>query len=363
MNCKKSEILTTAVFCGFLGIMAALYLLLPKTAFSETEKRYLAEPPALTWEAVASGDWGSAAETYMADHIPGRNFFVGLNAYYDLYTGRQNTKDVRLTEDGRLVAAPVARDTAAVARNMDAIYRFAQTVGQPVDLMIVPSAGWAAGLEGYPDEDLMTEIYAAGDTGVQPVDVAEVFSGRKDLYYKTDPHWTSEGAYHAYAAYMTQKGRDYRAAENFAVERQSGFQGSTYSRSALWLTEAEPLELWTGSEKLTVTNGEKEEAHAGVFYRERLEEADKYTVYLDGNHSLVRIQNPEKTGNLLVIRDSYSNCLGCFLAESYGEVVLVDLRYYKQPISQLAAAEGFDDILVCYSISNFLTDVNLIWLR
>ncbi len=65
-----------------------------------------------------------------------------------------------------------------------------------------------------------------------------------------------------------------------------------------------------------------------------------------------------------MIRDSYSNSLGCFLAESYGEVVLVDLRYFKsQAVSALAAQEGFDDILVCYSIGNFLTDTNLVWLK
>jgi hypothetical protein len=162
---------------------------------------------------------------------------------------------------------------------------------------------------------------------------------------------------------MTYLGREYRSWEDFIIEVQEGFQGSTYSRSALWLMEGEPLELWHGSEELTVTNGESETAHSGVFYRERLEEADKYTVFLDGNHSIVRIQNPEKQGKLLVIRDSFSNALGCFLAESYGEVVLVDLRYYKQPVSQLAAEEGFDNVLICYSIGNFMTDVNFSWLR
>jgi hypothetical protein len=162
---------------------------------------------------------------------------------------------------------------------------------------------------------------------------------------------------------MSAVGRTSKRAEDFTKEVASGFLGSTYSRSALWLTKGENLELWYGSDSLTVTNGESEETHSGVFYRERLEEADKYTVYLDGNHSIVRIQNPEQSGKLLVIRDSYSNCLGPFLAESYGEVVLVDLRYYKQPISQLIAQEGFDDVLVCYSIGNFMTDANIILLR
>ena len=86
-------------------------------------------------------------------------------------------------------------------------------------------------------------------------------------------------------------------------------------------------------------------------------------VFLDGNHSIVRIQNPDQQGRLLVIRDSYSNCLGGFLAESYGEVVLVDLRYYRQSVSELVQQEGFDDILVCYSCANFLTDTNLMLLR
>ena len=173
------------------------------------------------------------------------------------------------------------------------------------------------------------------------------------------------GAYTAYSTYMQEKGREYRAREDFTVQTEEGFYGTTYSRSALWMTPTEPLEMWHGSENLTVTNGEAEGVHAGVFYEERLNEADKYTVYLDGNHSVVRIENPDNAGKgkLLVIRDSYANCLGCFLAESYETVVLVDLRYYKNPISELYAQEGFDDVLVCYSLSNFMTDTNLVWLR
>ena len=51
------------------------------------------------------------------------------------------------------------------------------------------------------------------------------------------------------------------------------------------------------------------------------------------------------------IRDSYSNCLGTLLTESYEEVVLVDLRYYKTPVAQLCAEENFTDVLVCYSMT------------
>ena len=360
MQNKKSDFLTVVLFCGFLAMMLLMYLLLPKKDYSEAEKRYLAETPDLNWADVASGDWGNDAETYMADHIPGRDFFVGLNAYFDLWTGRQVGKDIWL-KDGRLVEAPVQLNESAIARNMKAINAFGETVGQQVDLMIVPSAGWAMGLAEYQDAAIIDNIYASAD--VNTVDVRPVFEGMPSLYFRTDHHWNSEGAHNAYAAYMTELGSNFKTADAFTKDNYGSFQGSTYSRSALWLTPGEELELWQSETPLTVTNAESEGEHTGVYYWERLEEADKYTVFLDGNHSLVRVTNPEAEVKLLVIRDSYSNSLGCFLAESYGEVVLVDLRYYKQPVYALTAQEGFDDILICYSIGNFLTDTNLIFLR
>ena len=359
---KLRENITIAAFCGFLLAMTAAFFLLPKTDFSENEKRYLAEVPEITWEKVSSGDWGNEIETYLADHIPGRDFFVGINAYFNLLTGRQAGEDIWLKE-GRLVEAPVARDETAMNRNVGAVNKFAGIIGQDVDLMIVPSAGWAMGLEDYQDDAIIEEIYGLAEDPVRTVDVMDVYAGHPWLYYSTDHHWTSEGAYLGYQRYMQTLDKDFRKQEDFTMEVFPGFQGSTYSRSALWLTEGENLELWHGSDALTVTNGETEGTHEGVFYRERLEEADMYTVFLDGNHSIVRVHNPEGSGKLLVIRDSYSNSLGCFLAESYEEEVLIDLRYYRQPVSQLAAEESFDDVLVCYSIGNFMTDTNLVWLR
>lgn len=374
MKSRFDEKLMIAVFCGFLGIMSLLFLLLPKEKFSPLEKRYLSDAPVLNWENLSSGKFGSDVESYMADYIPGRNFFVGLNAYVDLFTGRQVSKDVYVAEGNRLVQAPVVWDEKQARQNMQAINDFADKLGQQVDLMLVPSAGWAAqdsilGLsDPYEDEALIQRLYDLCGGNVRTIDLTSVIKAQEDpasLYYRTDHHWTTEGAYLAYETYMQLLGRDYRAKEDFTVETASGFQGSTYSESALWLTPGEDIALWHGSSNITVTNGENPEPHAGVFYKERLEEADKYTVFLDGNHSIVRITNPDAKGKgkLLVIRDSYSNCLGTLLTESYEEVVLVDLRYYKNPISQLCAEENFSDILVCYSMDNIMTDTNLVWLQ
>ena len=374
MKTKRSDILTCVLFLGFLVVMLALYLLIPDQKFSEKEKRYLAESPKLTWENLLSGDFGQDTETYLADHIPGRDLFVGMASYYDLFSGRQVTKDVYLAEDGRLVEPPVVWDQAQVEKNMKYINAFADKIGRPVDLMIIPSAGYimqdsVIGLKApYTDDAMIRAIYDMGKDNVVVRDVVSVLENAADrgsLYYRTDHHWTSYGAHTVYSAYMQMLGRDYTKREDFTVESYGGFYGSTYSRSGLWLTKSENVELWKTDTDFKVTNGDTEGVHDGLFYMDRLNELDKYTVYLDGNHSLVRVQNPDAAGKgkILVIRDSYANCLGTFLANSYEEVVMIDLRYYKRPVSELLASEEFTDVLVCYSMSNFMTDTNFPYLR
>ena len=215
MKNKFSQWLTVVVFCAFLGVMCLMIFLLPKKDFSENEKRYLAEVPALSWSNVSSGQFGEDAESYMADHLVGRDFFVGLNAYFEKLTGRQVSKDIYTAGD-RLVEAPVKWNDNQVRKNQLAIEEFAKTIETPVDLMIVPSAGWAIEdqIDGihdpYEDERFIFDIYNGFGEGVEPVDVlyALALQDLPALYYKTDHHWTSLGAYTAYAAYMETLGRD-----------------------------------------------------------------------------------------------------------------------------------------------------------
>ena len=367
------EILTCVLFCAFIGIMGLMYLLLPKDGFSELEKRNLASSPEFSWENLTSGQFGSDLESYMADHMPGRDFFVGLGAYYDLLTGQQSSKDIYLAEGGRLVEKPTIWNAAQAEKNMKYINRFAEKMDVPVDLIIVPSAGFILedkiqGIhDSYYDDKIIDRIYDLAGNNIRRLNLISLYQNsnqRENLYYRTDHHWTSYGAYKAYEAYMQCLKREYLPEVGFRVERFDGFRGSTYSRSKLWLTAGEEIQLWHGS-NLTVQNSVNGLLHNGPFYYDRLQEVDMYTVYLDGNQPLVRIINKNNTGagKLLVIRDSYANCIGPMLAESFEEVVLVDLRYYHQSLSQLAAAEGFDHILVLYSIGNFMTDSNFPYLQ
>ena len=131
---------------------------------------------------------------------------------------------------------------------MQAINSFAEKIGRQVDLMLVPSAGWAAsdsivGLsDPYEDEALIQRLYDLCGESVRTIDLTSVIKapGRSGIqYYRTDHHWTTDGAYLAYETYMQLLGRDYRAEEDFTVENRLGLPGLYLLESALWLTPGE----------------------------------------------------------------------------------------------------------------------------
>lgn len=374
MKSQRKDLPLCILFCGYLLAMALLFLLQPKQDFSAREKRYLAEAPRLRMAEVLSGRFGEAAEAWCADHLPGRDFFVGLNAHALRLGNLQVTQPIYVGGSGRLYERPAVFDAEVIRRNMAAINAFAETLGQDVDLMLVPSAGCLlrediTGLaDEYPDDRVIAEAAALAGGHVRPLELLPLFQAEADpaaLYYRTDHHWTSLGAYRAAAAYTQQVGRALPPPEAYRITREEGFLGTTYARACFWEIPPESLELWDSGGQFSLRFSDREGSFSQLFFPQRLEEADKYPVWLDGNHPLVRIRNlsPQATGRLLVIRDSYANCMGCFLADAYAEVVLVDLRYYKLPVSELCREEKFDQILVLYSVGNFMTDSNIIWLE
>ena len=343
-----------------------------KREFSDLEKRYLATQPSFTLERVLDGSFAEQFEEWAMDHLPGRESLTGLAALTDYAENLQVTKDIYLTKDRALVERPAAFSQQVIDRNMDAINSFAGQMGH-VDFALIPSAGYLlqdriVGLaDPYSDKEVVSAAYQKADAGhVSVIDLFPIFTGEdaRKLFYKTDHHWTSRGAYEACAFYTSAKGRILPAADTYQIETADGFQGSCYSRACLWSIPPESLELWRSGAPFQVKFSDSDLSYEDLFFQSRLDEGDKYQVFLDGNHPLVTVRNqtPEASGKILVIRDSFANCFGCFLADAYETVLMVDLRYYRKPIKELIEAERPDDILILYSVNNFMKDGNIGWL-
>ena len=367
------------LFIGIIVVMQAAFWLLPRRSFSENEKRVLSEAPQIDAAGIADGSVFRSIESYLSDHFPGRELWVGANAYLENAEGRGATEDIVRGTDDWLFTAPVSDDRETLWDNMQAITTFAEKQSVPVSMMAVPSAGAVVSDKlpalhmPYPDADLLEEARRIAGNTLHWVDLYTDFCSAEQperLYYRTDHHWTSEGAYRAYCLLMEELGQSSVPRDDFTVEQISGFYGTSYSKSGLWLTEPDTLELWTGSDIQAVTtvydaNRADPVTREGMFFREYLEDADKYPVFLGGNHARVHIETNADSGKrLLVIKDSYAHALAPFLAEEYSTIDLIDLRYFKQQtISSWLEENPADEILLVYGLSSLAEDKNLQWLE
>lgn len=358
------------LFCGFIALMGLGYLLLPKQDFSELEKRVLADFPEVSADTVLGGSFESGFETWMNDHIPGRAALVGANAYYELASGRNGLGGTVLA-NGRLYDAADPLDDAAISRKIEAINRFAEATGLPTDVLVIPSAGYMSEDSlprhaAYHDGELADKLRAELSPGINLLWPEEALSGDVNAnYYATDHHLTSLGSYRACKLYAQSLGLALPEPEGYDVETYPGFRGSMYSQSGLWGVRPDDVELWRSKSLGPVTvRFDDREGSDSLFFPEHLSELDMYPTFLDGNHGLVTIETGNEGGeNLLLIRDSYGHCFAPFAADCFHRIVLVDLRYYRQPVTELAQAEDIDRTLLLYGADTFLTDVNFGWLR
>lgn len=367
------------LFIGIIVVMQAAFWLLPRRLFSENEKRVLSEAPQIDAAGIADGSVFRSIESYLSDHFPGRELWVGANAYLENAEGRGATEDIVRGTDDWLFTAPVSDDRETLWDNMQAITTFAEKQSVPVTMMAVPSAGAVVSDKlpalhlPYPDADLLEEARRIAGNTLHWVDLYTDFCSAEQperLYYRTDHHWTTEGAYRAYCLMMEELGQSSIPRDDFTVEQITDFYGTSYSKSGLWLTEPDTLELWTDSDIQAVTtvydaNRADPVTREGMFFREYLEDADKYPVFLSGNHARVHIETNADSGKrLLVIKDSYAHALAPFLAEEYSTIDLIDLRYFKQQtISSWLEENPADEILLVYGLSSLAEDKNLQWLE
>ncbi len=371
---KRIRLATWAVM-GVTGLVFVLFCLLPEKTYSETEKRYLAEAPQLTWTALLNGDVSKHVETYLSDHFPARNFFVGLNAYWNLLTGRNATGSVYYAKDGYLLRAPETQDLQTLERTISNFASFAEKNDLPTWFLAIPESGYILSDKlpenhaDYPDKAALLKVQQLCGS-ITYVDLETAFQSVADseqLYYKTDHHLTSAGCYEVYTAFCRAQGRRPAARENYEISYSEGFTGTNWSSSGYFLTAPDTVEVWDALDDLTVTiieAGEENIVKDTPFFLDNLRKSDQYTVFLDGNHTLITIENHRVNNGkrLLLLEDSYGHCLAPFLAGDYEMVVLVDMRYYRNPVSALIKDYDITEMAFVYGVQSLLTDTNSAWL-
>ena len=378
---KKYSIFLTALFCTFLGLMATANALTPDRDFSQVENRTLAQRPALTVKALASGDFMADYERYVTDQFAGRDGWTAAKAYAEKLTGKQENNGVYFCDDATLISRFDAPDAKRLENNAKYVAQFAEKAGVPVAFGLIPTQAyvWAdklpAGAPNYDQRQVYTDVSGALTGKVALADnLWSTLPAHKEepIFYRTDHHWTSLGAYYGYTGVMEALGRgdEIIPLDSYNKETVSTeFYGTVFSSSGVRWVKPDEMDIYVPDAGITVTshtydgNGQPTTEPRQLYDRSYLEKKDKYSMFLGGQQPLgvVTTPNTDKP-RLLLVRDSYSDSLVPFLTPHFSEIHLIDLRYYKLSVSQYIADNAIDQAMVLYSVPNFAADVNLVWL-
>ncbi len=378
---KKYSTFITALFCLFIFGFGIALILSPSRDFSDQENRYLAQFKAPTLKTLRSGEFMEKFEDYVTDQFPLRDQWIQLKALSERALGKQENNGVYFGTDGQTLFAQFKAPSGdELEQKVGFVNKLGANLVVPVYFSLVPDKSYVladllpANAPNVDDGSTIEEAQALCGDKVTYIDLRTMLTGERDAFYRTDHHWTTMGARLAFQRLMSGmnlvrpiaaedlNGLSYQGLPY--TEVSGSFYGTTYSASgAGWV---EPDSICTvipeGGTKGNVTVTRYPEGapiEGGLYYPEKLEVKDKYAYFLGGNQPLCVIKNPDASGKLLVIRDSYADSLAPFLAEEFQEVHLFDLRYNNLSLKQYVADNGIDQVLVLYSAANFSTDQNL----
>lgn len=405
---RRAEVLTVSLITAFILCFSVWCLVAPKQTFSENENRALASWPVYSFDTLKDGSYMSGIQTYLSDHFPLRDPFMTLKTKYEMLTGREEINDIYLAKDGYYIEAyktpkQQKKIITQFQKLQDAITTDAK---ENVRVMLVPTAisTYNAKLPSCaPDQGVlrqvntMNEIYAAlpnmqkvdawsalqtaaaqentdrtqasGDAdGAQPVadagDADRDTSTADGLYYHTDHHWTTHGAYVGYQAYCDASGLSPIPEADFQKTCvTTDFHGTIFSKLHDSTVPGDAITLYEyPANQLTVSYPDTGEVTDTLYNRDYLAQKDKYSVFLNNLHPLVEITNARADSDrqLVLIKDSYANSMVPFLVHHYQKIYVFDTRYYRfGPSSFINEHPEVTDVLLLYNMNTIDTDLGV----
>ena len=371
---RQNKVLTGLFLALVFGGTAATFLV-PKREFSDRENRALQQFPKASVDSVLNGEFESDYETYLSDQFPGRDGWIRVKTEAELAMGKDEIKNIYFAKDDYLIESHEGSFTTDTAeKNIGYLAAFlksqenrfetgritAMIVSNAVEILKdkLPKYAPDSGESAY-----LSKIQAAVPASMW-FDASSVLAEHKDeyIYYRTDHHWTTLGAWYAYQAWAEAKGFSPAPLSDYTVETlTTDFKGTIESKVGV---DVVPDTIQSFMKKdlpaytLDYNNGQK--SSDDLYDRSYLEEKDKYSVFFGGNQPIIRASIKNNSARkLLVIKDSYAHCFLPFTFEDFSEVDFIDIRYFNESLKNYLETSDYTDLLFLYNASGFAEDVSL----
>ena len=370
---KVQEQLVGIIFILILFLFLIINIIVPNKEKSVQENRMLATKPKFRLSSLISGDYDEKFEAHMDDQFVGRDMWRKLKVTLDRICGSRLENGVYIGRNGQLLEQIEVADENHLAANIKAIKSFSESQKKiPVRMMLVPDAANVLNhsLPALAKPEDQTQMFSMvrkdlGDS-VEWIDESTELNKHKTekIYYKTDHHWTTLGAFYAFQAAAPSLGIEGDLSGKYVSHAVSNsFNGMLASKSGVNLGEKEQIDIYVPTEEdtdLIIDYVDEGKRSTSLYDSSKLKEKDQYTVFLGGNSSLLDIRTVStSTKRLLLVKDSFANSFIPFLTPYYREIVVVDPRYYSGTINDLMDSYRISEVLFLYSGNTFFKDNNI----
>lgn len=344
-------------------------------SFSENENRYLEERPQISLSNIENTDFQKSLENFISDQIPEREKLITLRSVAKELTGIKDIEGAYIGKDGYYLEKITNEDVSEeqLKNNIRYINTFFNKNKELKSyVMLIPGSGniltdklpkYADVYDyNYYEKIAEKEFTNNADNNTQIVNTYDALKklSKNYIYYKTDHHWTTKGAFIAYNEFCKAAGIEGEPYENLGIKNVTDkFYGTLYSKVLDKKKKGDSIEIAENIPQCNVIiNGKKSE----IYHIDKLKEKDKYQVFFGGNYGVVSIENNEANNdkNLLIIKDSYANSFTPFLLKDYKTITIVDYRYFSGNLQSIVQSNNITDVLVLYEMSNFMKDKNLV---
>lgn len=404
---KKYMLITARVFYATLLIIfviGLLFWLRPKT--SDVEKRELTKFPTPTVSTFFNGEFFNQISTWYADTFPFREGLstanAGLKHFYgitaeEIYgtmesdeipdedevvstpTPTPEEEEEENLEDGTIHAEPEQLGMIYIVDNIGfELFGFNRQgtddyinmlnkaadafdgIANVYDIVVPTSIGVNLDEENQQkigsssQEDTIDYVYRNLDSSITSVEVMDVLKKHNSeyLYFKTDHHWTADGAYYAYRELMKAKGMEASPLSDYTRNEYPGFIGTFYSyseKSETLKNNPDTVATYTPqvNEMYYIDADGNEMTGKVVSDPTSYSESLKYLCFICGDQPYARIENPNITdgSSCVIIKESYGNAFVPFLVNSYQTVHVVDYRYYQDSLIGLVQENNIQDVI------------------
>ena len=362
------RIVTLAIFVLVLVVCDIALLVHHDKPFSQRENRVLQQAPELTASSLVSGKYMTEVEDFISDQFFLRDGWISYKLGADKLLGKKESNGIYLGKNGYLIEDASGPRQPNFDENLAAIADFADKYSSSAKVMmsVIPNAVSVcsqllpAGAPVNDQREVIAQIQEGVGDHLEYVDLYDELRSHnnEDIYYKSDHHWTSQGAKYAFEAMkpvLDLEEEDPGYTEYIVTDDFSGTLASSSGAADV----KDPISIYVPNSDLeyVVEYVGENMKKATIFDSAALDGGSKYEVFFGGNYPLIKIRTTaENKRNLLVIKDSYANAFMQFLLPYYGTIYMVDPRYYSDDIDNLITTGEITDILFLYNVNTFAED-------